>query len=1013
MSIETMGAALRHLNRLFADGVVAGLSDAQLLERFLAQGDAAAFEALVVRHGPMVLSVCRAIVHDPHDAEDAFQATFLVLVTKGGTIRGRDALAGWLHRVAHRVAIQANAASARRRTLERRVGQMAVASSTNEPETSDDWLPALHEEIARLPEKYRLAIVHCDLEGMTQAQAAGQLRWSERTIHKRLAEGRARLGRRLARRGLAPDGATLGVVLLREARAAVPAAWSEATVRAAIATVNPAMAVGGVSAAAAQQMAQEVVKVMLFRKLTWTSVILLSAGLIGWGASAAWVSHGQEVPKEAASPLAPSARPTVDLTVPHPQPGTDDANGTFPARGRVLDPDGKPVAGAGVFVRHYAEIRWNEIDLMAARQKGRVAATDAEGRFHFELDKGASHVSYYSGETGWHKAQVAVAAPGFAPAWIEVGDMVKQGEIALRLVRDDVPVRGRVLDSQGRPVAGVSVRIRAISEVKDGIDLDAMLASGALDEHGTQIARQYGKTLGPAAPSWQADPAPLWPGGGNAWTTDADGRFEVRGIGRDRIARLAFHGGGVADGTLDVMARIAKAPPRAWPRPGMPRGSGREGRRIAMLGYYPQGTQLVGANFEYIAGVARAITGVVRLKGSGKPVEGAFVRGADVGTHTPVEVRTDAEGRFRLDGLPRGEFYQISIQPRQGIDPFLRHVELIDDTEGTRPIEAAIEVPPGVIVTGRLVDKATGRTISAADVEYIKAPENPADYGGSLGFYRLADAAFGLTVPPGRGMIAGAAAFEGKDDPYVGAHLKAEDRKGGRGDDYYRFKLVGFQAYRFIDVPAGSGPVTMDLELTRGLSRAGRLIGPDGLPVVGASAYGLGAREWSGTWRSRAPDADTFEVGGLEPGHPRLLVFTHKSRKLVGAAVLKDEDLKTTAPLEVKLVPAGAIKGRLIDDDGLPWSGATLRVDMFDPDRPPGFACILGEEVTADAEGRFQVEAFVPGVETEIWISVPNRGGGLLNGGLLDGGPALRKPALKPGEVRDLGDVKAKKMVQQ
>ena len=106
MAIETLGAALRQINRLFADGVIAGLSDAQLLERFLTQGDAVAFEALVGRHGPMVLSVCRGILRDPNDAEDAFQATFLVLVKKGGTIRGRDALAGWLHQVAHRVAIR-------------------------------------------------------------------------------------------------------------------------------------------------------------------------------------------------------------------------------------------------------------------------------------------------------------------------------------------------------------------------------------------------------------------------------------------------------------------------------------------------------------------------------------------------------------------------------------------------------------------------------------------------------------------------------------------------------------------------------------------------------------------------------------------------------------------------------------------------------------------------------------------------------------------------------------------
>ena len=481
MAIETLGAALRQINRLFADGVVAGLSDAQLLERFLAQGDAGAFEALVGRHGPMVLSVCRGILRDPHDAEDAFQATFLVLVKKGGTIRGRDALAGWLHQVAHRVAIQANIAAARRRRLERQVGQMAVATSTNGPAASDELLPALHEEIARLPEKYRLAVVHCDLEGMTQAQAAGQLHWSERTLHHRLAEGRARLRRRLARRGLAPDGATLGAVLLREARAAVPAAWSEATVRAAVATVNPTMTVGVVSAAA-QQLAQEVFKIMLLQKLTLASAALLAAGLIGWGASAALVSLGQEAPKGATAPPVSAARPTAETAVPRPKPGSADTAGTFPVRGRVLDPDGKPVAGAGVYVRPYAERRWSENDPMAARQKGRVASTDADGRFHFELDKGASDGSYWSGVTGWHKAQIAVAAPGFAPAWVEAGDMVKRGEMALRLVRDDVPVRGRVLDSQGRPVAGVVVRIRAIWEVNDGVDLDAMLASGAVDE---------------------------------------------------------------------------------------------------------------------------------------------------------------------------------------------------------------------------------------------------------------------------------------------------------------------------------------------------------------------------------------------------------------------------------------------------------------------------------------------------------------------------------------------------
>jgi hypothetical protein len=455
----------------------------------------------------------------------------------------------------------------------------------------------------------------------------------------------------------------------------------------------------------------------------------------------------------------------------------------------------------------------------------------------------------------------------------------------------------------------------------------------------------------------------------------------------------------VADGTLDVMARLAKAPPRARPL-------SRAGRPRSRMSYSPQGTQLAGATFDYIASPTKPITGVVRLKGSGKPVEGAFVKGVDPGTHTAVTARTDAAGRFRLDGVPKAESYGIEVIPRQGIDSFLRRSERINDTEGLKPIETAVEVAPGVIVTGRLIDKATGRVVPPGHVEYSTA-DNLA--GDARGFSRLADGVFGLTVPPGRGMIAGAAAVEGTVDPYVAAHLKAADRKKNTLEDrVFSHKIVGQNAYRLIEVPVGSGPLAVDLELTRGPSRAGRLTGPDGLLVVGALAYGLSACDWSGTGRSRALDADTFEVGGLEPGHPRLLVFTHRARKLVGAAVLKDEDLKSNAPLEVNLFPAGAITGRLLDDDGLPWAGATLAVWMFDRDRPLGdFGCSFGEKVTADAQGRFRVEAFVPGVETEVTIAVPNRGV------QLDGGNALRKPALKPGELRDLGDVKAKEIHQQ
>ncbi len=496
----------------------------------------------------------------------------------------------------------------------------------------------------------------------------------------------------------------------------MPPAWSEATVRAAVATLNSTITALGVSAAA-QQLAQEVFKVMLLQKIKLASATLLAAGLIGWGASAALVSLGQTAPKGTPAPAAPAGRPAANTALPQPKPASADTEGMFPVRGRVLDPDGKPVAGAQVHVRPYAEPVEPPMDPTAGPQKAPSAVTDADGRFQFELDKTSGGV-LSDGGPGWHKSQIVAAARGFAPAWVEAGDLAKGGEAILHLVRDDVPVRGRVLDSQGRPVAGVVVRLRVIGTLKDGVDLDAMLASGQMAER--RITSWYGLDL--LGPPREAEIAPVWTGGPDAWITGADGGFEIQGIGRDRVARLNFHGGGVADGTLDVIARAPKTPPKA--RPATQSESLMFGRDGAFIGVYPQRVQLVGATFDYIASPSKPFMGVVRLKGSGKPVAGALVRVADAATHTIVTVRTDDAGRFRLNGVPKGEFYQLSFNPRTGIDRFLRHTVIVDDTEGLKPIEQTIELCPGVIVTGRLVDSATGRAVPPAYISYFKTPDN-------------------------------------------------------------------------------------------------------------------------------------------------------------------------------------------------------------------------------------------------------------------------------------------------
>jgi len=208
------------------------LKDDQLLARFFVEREDAAFGALVERYGPLVYGVCRRILPDTNDAEDAFQATFLVLVRKGGTLREPGKLASWLYGVAYRTARKLRSKAALRTKSERQASEMPTKSDVSDM-TYEELQSILDEEISQLPEKYALPLVLCYLEGKTNAQAAAQLGWPEGSISRRLSRARELLRSRLARRGLAMSVALIAAVFARPAAAAVPGALLAATTRAA------------------------------------------------------------------------------------------------------------------------------------------------------------------------------------------------------------------------------------------------------------------------------------------------------------------------------------------------------------------------------------------------------------------------------------------------------------------------------------------------------------------------------------------------------------------------------------------------------------------------------------------------------------------------------------------------------------------------------------------------------------------------------------------------------------
>ena len=950
MASAGFGAAFRHLRGLFGAGSVVALDDGQLLARYESGRDEAAFEALIGRHGPMVLTTCRAVLKNEHDVEDAFQATFLVLARKAGSIRGNDALAGWLHRVAYRASVQAGSEAARRRRKEAEASEIA---RMNAPRPDPELGAILHEEVDRLPEAHRLPVVLCDLEGLTYEQAAHHLHWTVPTLRNRLARGRQALKARLTRRGvMAP---AIVALLASKVSAAVPPTLARMTL---------AAATGGTASAGATLLTHIVSRGILMTQIKLATTAALAVLAL---ASAGWIAAGTgraEVPEPSTTAEArarASAEQGPVAEVPTPVEMVE-------VRGRVVAPDGRPVAGATVRGAYYFDDKMVTVEGVPA---------GADGRFSIRLPKSSGTNLYgLSNPSPW----LLATAPGYGPGWTGgTSKPDRSGELVATLAEEGPPIEGRVLDLEGRPVAGVRVEVAQIyhdpkndlagwiARARDGTPSDFLSGLVGL---GIRVDR-----LVPMVAA-----------------TSPDGRFRLGGIGRDRVAKLDMSGPEIATAHAYVMIRDEP-----------------EIRSTERKSLRPRPFVIHAPGFQLALAPSRRVEGMVRDTDTGRPIAGLLIRAGVFDDYyrrpaEPVEATTDAEGRYRLDGLPVAPAYRLIPSPRPDLPYPEGSFRAPAETPPPGPVAFDFALKRGIVVRGRIIDKVTGRPVRGT-VNYRALTGNP-HVGEFPGFSQAVDmpsastrddGLYEIIALPGPGLFAvknfenryraatGLEAIRGYDAGMKGFNTVTVPIHAG---DYNHFAETNFDPK--------AGPATVDLPLDPGRSVAIRVVDPQGRSLGGTKAFSKGYLVWP---RGVDQESTSFEVHDLDPTQSRRMTLTHADRKLAGTVLLKGGE---PGPATVRLAPWGTLAGRIVDDEGQPRKdiGFMSSDRLTARDSKPGDADDRGTLPAGMArvpdDGRFRIEGLVPGLKYGAYAI--ERGRGL--------GYVFRDAIVAPGEVKDLGDLK-------
>ncbi len=844
------------IRTLFQAGSLGALSDGQLLERYATpagHSSEIAFTALVERHGPMVLGVCRRLLSDAHLAEDAFQATFLVLARKAGSVRNQDSLGGWLHRVARRVAMRLRMKIVRRTAREQPANGEVAVEFTDRVE-HHELRSVIDQEIDRLAERNRLPVVLCCLEGVSHEEAAARLRWPLGTVKSRLARGRKRLQERLIRKGFAPSAglAATGTALLGgEASAAVPPALIDSTAKAAMA-IATGSSLAGVVSASLSALVREELGSMIATKLKLAVGIPLAAA----GASVVFMALNP-----AGAPLRHAkATPTVAAPIPsrdEPKGKTEQPKlaAKLSATGTVVDLQGRPIARARVFLREWAVYRVNGLsaERMAKLVRGEAledilaeTATDAAGRFGFhEVPApefpGAPEVG--RSEFPW---DVVALADGKGLAWTQLTPHFQQTPITLTLGPEGI-IRGRIVEPGGAPVAAAKIKVLGIDPIDGPIDV-------GLGTEGRFNLMYSRFPLGAA--------------------TDRDGRFTVRGMPRDTNAMLVVN----EPRHQELYARAATTDK---PQPAR----------------FSNGTQVQIYTGDFTLTAKRAdhvLKGRIVVDVDRKPAAGAQVMVND------VRLKTDADGRFRADGLVDGKLEVHAILVGSNAAQLDAQIEIPETPAET---EHTFALPRGMIVSGRVIDAKTGAGVEKALVEFSEVPDpgkppiffTPSAETDSQGRYRL-------VVPAGRGLVVVQtipATFAQPDQRHVGQPPDPKFSREASGE-------------------AGQAVEVADFKLERGRQVVLKVLDADSRPIADAQVeiQDFGRPPESRAGRTGADGRTT--LGGLSLEASTVVDIIAADRSLGATIEIPDEASAGAAKgeFEVRLVPLVSLVGRLLDDAG-------------------------------------------------------------------------------------------------